>query len=114
MTPIGAKLRPLPLNSWVASRPRLRRQIAELVNRYPVVSVVATAGSGKTTAVTDALASTKRPVAWLTLDDTEEAAGRLLVHLQHAAAIAVPELPPVVEEALAAGVPHIEAAGYLA
>ena len=114
MTPIGAKLRPVPLNSWVASRPRLRRQIAELVNRYPVVSVVGTAGSGKTTAVTDALASMKRPVAWLTLDDTEEAAGRLLVHLQQAAAVAVPDLPPVVDDALAASLPHVEAAGHLA
>src|ERR1700758_879866 len=114
MTTIGAKLRPLPLNTWVASRPRLRRQIAQLVNGYPVVCVVGTAGSGKTTAVTDALASTKRPVVWLTLDGTEEAPGRLLVSLERAATVAVPQLRTTVEEALAAGVPHVEAAAYLA
>lgn len=114
MNPIGAKLRPMPLNGWVVSRPRLRRRIAELVDRYPVVWVVGTAGSGKTTAVTDALAALDRPVAWLSLDSTERAPGRLLVHLQQATAVVVPEVAATAEEALAAGVPHVEVAGALA
>ena len=74
----------------------------------------ATAGSGKTTAVTQALVARRRRVAWLTLDDTDSAAGRLVTYLEAALAAQAPSARGVATAALAARLPHTEAAGLLA
>jgi DNA-binding SARP family transcriptional activator len=95
-------------------RPRLERSLATLIERHPVVLVSATAGAGKTTAVAGAVRLVERPVAWLTLDRTDAAPGRLLTYLEAAVARPLPRVGGVARRALAAGIAHAEAAGLLA
>ena len=65
-------------------RERIDRLLANLIEDYPLVWVCATAGAGKTTAVTQAVPQLTRRVAWLTLDGTDAAAGRLITYLEAA------------------------------
>ncbi len=95
-------------------RERIDRLLAELLDSHPLVWVCATAGSGKTTAVAQALRLSERPVAWLTLDDTDAAAGRLVTYLEAALATQVEAARGVATRALAGKLPHTEAAGLLA
>ena len=95
-------------------RPRLDRLLAMLVERYPVVWVAATAGAGKTTAVVQAARAIERPVAWLTLDATDAAPGRLVTYLEAALTRAAPQVRGVGTGALARRIAHAEAAGLLA
>jgi len=88
--------------------------LAGLLARHHVVRVTATAGAGKTTAVVQAAARLERPVAWLTLDDTDAAPGRLLTYLEAAVAELAPAARDVATDAMAARIPHAEAAGLLA
>jgi ATP/maltotriose-dependent transcriptional regulator MalT len=78
------------------------------------VFVCATAGSGKTTAVARALEAIALPAAWLTVDGTDAAPGRLLMYLEAALAARVPDAHRVASTALRRRVPHREAAGLLA
>ncbi len=95
-------------------RPRLERLLAMLVERYPVVWVAATAGAGKTTAVVQAARAIERPVAWLTLDATDAAPGRLVTYLEAALTRCSPQVRGVGTGALARRIAHAEAAGLLA
>ncbi|MFF3462379.1 BTAD domain-containing putative transcriptional regulator [Streptomyces sp. NPDC001984] len=79
-----------------------------------MVNVFATAGAGKTTAVALAVSALDRPVAWLSLDGTEQAAGRLLVYLEAAVEGAVPSAADVASDALSSSLHIGEAAGLLA
>ena len=85
-----------------------------LVDRYPVVWVAATAGAGKTTAVVEAGRYIDRPIAWLTLDATDAAPGRLVTYLEAALTRRAPQVDGVGTGALARRIPHAEAAGLLA
>ena len=78
------------------------------------MGVWATAGAGKTTAVRQAVVGLGRPVAWLTLDPTDAAPGRLLVYLEAALRRGLPDFAGTTGEALAAGIIHAEAAAMLA
>ena len=111
---IQSKLAVPPLGERLAARPRVSGLVAELLERHPLVLVTATAGAGKTTAVVQAAALLDRPVAWLTLDDTDAAPGRLLTYLEAALARRAPAATDVATNALAARIPHAEAAGLLA
>jgi DNA-binding SARP family transcriptional activator len=111
---IQGKLVVPPLPERRVERPRLERSLAALIERHRVVVVSATAGAGKTTAVATALRLVERPVAWLTLDRTDAAPGRLVTYLEAALARPLPELSGVARRALSAGIPHAEAAGLLA
>ncbi|MGZ4304353.1 MAG: BTAD domain-containing putative transcriptional regulator [Solirubrobacteraceae bacterium] len=111
---IRRKITVPPLPERLVARERIERLVAELVEQHPTVWVVATAGSGKTTAIAQALAGTGRRVAWLTLDDTDTAAGRLLTYLEAALGAEVSGAQGVASQALAARLPHPEAAGLLA
>ncbi len=102
-----------PAPQRLVVRERINRLVADLVERHPLVWVCATAGSGKTTAVTEALPGLDRPAAWLTLDDTDAAAGRLVTYLEAALGSHVPSARGVATAALAARLPHTEAAGLL-
>ncbi|MGW1726443.1 BTAD domain-containing putative transcriptional regulator [Streptomyces sp. NPDC002306] len=79
-----------------------------------MVKVLATAGAGKTTAVVQALRDLDRPVAWVSLDGTEQAAGRLLVYIEAAVENMVPSAAAVASDALSSSLQIGEAAGLLA
>jgi DNA-binding SARP family transcriptional activator len=111
---IQSKLAVPPLGERLAARPRVSGLVAELLERHPLVLVTATAGAGKTTAVVQGAALLGRPVAWLTLDDTDAAPGRLLTYLEAALSRVVPAAGEVATNAMAARIPHAEAAGLLA
>lgn len=96
------------------ARERIDRLVLDLVAQHPLVWVCATAGSGKTTAVSHALEGQERRVAWLTLDETDSAAGRLVTYLEAALAAQADAADLVATRALAARLPHAEAAGLLA
>jgi len=98
----------------IVARARLSQRLRELLERHPVVTVFATAGAGKTTAVALTVRELDRPVAWLSLDGTEQAAGRLLVYLEAAVEGAVAAAAGVAADALGSGLQTGEAAGLLA
>jgi DNA-binding SARP family transcriptional activator len=111
---IRRKLAPPPLPRPRVERPRLARLLGALLERHRIVFVSATAGAGKTTAVVSALHDRMSDVAWLTVDRTDAAPGRLLAYLEAALALRLPHVAGVATEAMAAGLPHAEAAGLLA
>lgn len=111
---IQQKLEVPSLRDRVVERPRLGELIGSLVDQKRVVWVTATAGSGKTTAVVQALTAFARPVAWLTVTETDAEPGRLLTYLNAAVARRVPRVDGLVASALAGGLAPGEVAGLLA
>jgi DNA-binding SARP family transcriptional activator len=109
---ITAKIRPPFAEGWV-ERPRPEALLSKAVESRRVVVVSATAGAGKTTLVAAVAQRVGRPAAWLTLDWTDTAPGRLVTYLEAALAVVVPRASGVAHEALAARIPHPEAAGLL-
>ena len=110
---IQSKLAPPPIAEDLVARPRLSTLIAELLVGHRVLTMFATSGSGKTTAVHAALRDHGRRFAWLTVDDTDTAPGRLLTYIEAALSSSVPEAAGVATRAIAAGEPHQAAAGLL-
>jgi DNA-binding SARP family transcriptional activator len=111
---IRRKLIPPVLGDAVVRRPRLTDLVCDDLAGSKVVTVCAAAGAGKSTAVAGAIDDIGRPLAWLTLDGTEAAAGRLLHYLEAAVRPHAPEAEGAATDALAAGLPVGEAAGLLA
>jgi DNA-binding SARP family transcriptional activator len=111
---IQGKLAVPSLPEQRVERPRVEGALAALAERHRVVVVSATAGAGKTTAVVAAVRALARPVAWLTLDWSDAAPGRLVTYLEAAFAQSLPHVRGTATAALAAGIPHGEAAGLLA
>jgi DNA-binding SARP family transcriptional activator len=111
---IRRKITVPPAPDRLVARERTNGLVRELIDGHPVVWVCATAGAGKTTAITQALADLGRRVAWLTLDDTDAAAGRLITYLEATIGAQVKSARGVATRALAARLPHTEAAGLLA
>src|SRR4029077_20703556 len=101
-TPVGA-----------VPRERLDALLCQLTEAHRVVAVTATAGSGKSVAVAHASRTFDRPVAWLSVDASDAAPGRLVTYLEEALAQQLPSVRGIATGALAAGVPHAEAAGLL-
>jgi ATP/maltotriose-dependent transcriptional regulator MalT len=101
-TPVGA-----------VPRERLDGLLSQVVDAHRVVAVTATAGAGKSVAVAHASRRFNRPVAWLSVDATDAAPGRLVTYLEEALAQQLPSVRGIATGALAAGVPHAEAAGLL-
>src|ERR1700756_4430760 len=99
-TPVGA-----------VPRERLDGLLCQLIEAHRVVAVTGTAGSGKSVAVAHASRKFDRPVAWLSVDATDAAPGRLVTYLEEALAQQLPSVRGIATGALAAGVPHAEAAG---
>lgn len=111
---VRGRVQPPPLAAALVSRPRLQRVIGQLLEDFRIVSVTASAGAGKTTAVLEAARAAERPVAWLSADATDAATGHFLVYLEAALASQVPGIQDVVTSAMAAGMPHAEVAAMLA
>lgn len=121
MGPVGApkllvagKLRAPPGPARLVERPRVEGLIAAMVERYPALFVIATAGAGKTTALARAARLVDRPLAWLTVGDGDVAAGRLLEYLDAAISKHVSNVEGLARSALAAGISQDEVAGLLA
>jgi ATP/maltotriose-dependent transcriptional regulator MalT/DNA-binding SARP family transcriptional activator len=111
---IQSKVRVPVVPDTFVDRPRLRGLLARLIAERRITVVSATAGAGKTTAVVSATETLGYPVAWLSVDRTDAAPGRLVTYLEAALTQRLPGLAGVATEALAAGIPHAEAAGFLA
>ena len=111
---IRRKIVPPPLPDSVVPRRRLETLLTGLLDQHRLVFVYASAGAGKTTAILQAAQRLHRPLAWLDLDATDVTTGRLLVYLEAALAVHVPEVAGVAAAALAAQLPHAEVAGLLA
>ena len=103
-TIIRRKLAPPSLGRCLVERDRVTDLIHARLRRANVLTVYAAAGSGKTTAVAMSLRGLGRPVAWLSLDGTESAAGRLLLYIEAAVAPHAPEASGAATDALAAGI----------
>ncbi|HWU09289.1 MAG TPA: hypothetical protein VN520_23390, partial [Streptomyces sp.] len=97
----------------VVARPRVEQRLGELIARHRLVLVVGTAGSGKTTAAAASVGHLHQPVAWLSVDDTDVAPGRLVTYLDAAVAHALPGMTGIAVNAMSGNVPHAEAAGLL-
>jgi len=110
---VAGKLRIPSAPGRLVARPRVEGLIAGLIERHPVVLVTATAGAGKTTAVSQAARVLDRAIAWLTLGDGDVAPGRLLEYLAAAISAHVPSADGLARSALAAGIPHDEVAALL-
>jgi ATP/maltotriose-dependent transcriptional regulator MalT/DNA-binding SARP family transcriptional activator len=110
---IQAKVRPPPSPEGEVHRPRVEDALATLIERHRTVVVSATAGAGKTTAVAAALRRLARRVAWLTLDWTDTAPGRLVRYVEAALGGTLPAVSRVASDALSARIPHPEAVGLL-
>jgi ATP/maltotriose-dependent transcriptional regulator MalT len=111
---VRGKLTPPTLPERFVPRPRLADLIARLLEGHRMLLVRGTAGSGKTTAIAEAIRDGDRAVTWLTLDETDAAPGRLITYLEAALGTARPAVSGVGTGALAMGLPHTEAAGLLA
>jgi DNA-binding SARP family transcriptional activator len=98
----------------VVKRERVESLIQRAVAQDALLTVTGAAGSGKSTAIAAALRDSGRPVAWISLDSSERAAGRLLLYLEAGVSRHAPEAEGVATDALAAGLPVAEAAGLLA
>jgi LuxR family maltose regulon positive regulatory protein len=77
---IRTKLRLPFIRPGVVPRSRLQDQVIQGL-RGPLVLITAPAGFGKTTLVGSCLAATGMPVAWLSLDQNDNQAGRFLTYL---------------------------------
>ncbi|WP_433782121.1 winged helix-turn-helix domain-containing protein [Actinomycetospora sp. CA-101289] len=110
---VQAKLAAPDLDDRLVPRPRLDADIAHLLDRHPVLVVAAVAGAGKTVAVAQALRARGRPVAWVRLDTSDRAAGRLVVYLEAAIARHHPAVAGRASAALRDGAPTTDAAALL-
>lgn len=110
---IQSKLVPPPLPEHLVTRPRLNALIGDLLAGHAILTVYATSGAGKTTAVHEALSDGEHRLSWLSVDDTEAAPGRLLTYLEAALGRSVPAAAHAATDALASGAPLAEAAGML-
>ena len=111
---IRRKISPPSLGPLVVRRRRVENLIIKLVDQHRLVCVYASAGAGKTTAILQAADRSQRKLAWLDVDTTDAATGRLLVYLEAALSPQVPAVAGVATSALAAQIPHAEVAGLLA
>jgi LuxR family maltose regulon positive regulatory protein len=80
---LEARLTPPRLRSGAVARPRLLEQLHGL-REVPVVLVVAPAGYGKTTLLTQYVAQDPRPCAWLSLEPAHDDPIALLTHVAYA------------------------------
>jgi ATP/maltotriose-dependent transcriptional regulator MalT len=111
---IRRKITPPLLDASVTRRPRVEALLTRLVEQHRLAFVYASAGAGKTTAALQSADHLARPLAWLELDATDVATGRLLVYLEAAVARQVPEVRGITSGALGANLAHAEVAGLLA
>lgn len=111
---IRRKITPPSLRDRLVPRARLEGTLAESIRRDDVVVVSASAGSGKTVATMATTQKMERPLAWLTVDHSDAAPGRLVTYLEAAMSRVAPETEDVATRAMRMGIQHTEAIGLLA
>jgi DNA-binding SARP family transcriptional activator len=110
---IKSKLAVPALPDNFVERVRVDELLTRLIDTRALIIVSATAGSGKSTAVVSALSKLDCDTAWLTVDRTDAAPGRLVTYLEVVLAERRPALAGIATNALAGGIPHPEAVGML-
>ena len=105
---LSSNIRIPPLQQELVPRPRLVEKIRQGATRK-LTLVSAPAGFGKTTLLSSWAAGHPGPVAWLSLDASDNEPGRFLGYLIRALAEAAPALSPAVTEAVQAATAQAEA-----
>ncbi len=111
---IRSKTRIPALAQVVIARERVVGTLARAAEGHRVLEVVASAGSGKTTAAVQFLASRDGPRAWLTLGEADGSPGRFVTYLAAALDDVVPGASEQTQARLAAGVSPADCAAMLA
>ena len=95
-------------------RPRVQKILEDALDKSTVVVVSAGAGTGKSAALAEAVNDLDRPIAWLSVDTSDQAPGRLLAYLEAAMCIGDEDASEgLVAAGLAANIPPTEVAGLL-
>ncbi|MCX2933749.1 hypothetical protein ORI20_26105 [Mycobacterium sp. CVI_P3] len=100
-TMIRQKVVPPGLPATAIARPRLDELYTWLLEEHDALAVFATAGSGKTIQAQLFAAREQWPLAWLTLDEADGSASRMLSYLARALRPYVPGIEAVLESAFA-------------
>ena len=111
---IRSKTRIPALAQVVIARERVVGTLARAAEGHRILEVVASAGSGKTTAVVQFLTSRRGPRAWLTLGEADGSPGRFVTYLAAALDDIVPSASEQTQARLAAGVSPADCAAMLA
>ena len=77
---LRTKLHPPFIRIGLIDRPRLRQQIIQGLT-YPLTLIIAPAGFGKTTLAVSCIAGSQKPVAWISLDQSDNQTGYFLRYL---------------------------------
>lgn len=91
---IRSKIREPAVGGDFIERPRVLGELGAAAQGRRILLIVASAGSGKTTATVQFLETRPGPRAWLTLADTDDSPGRLVTYL----AAAVESIDPAASE----------------
>ncbi len=110
---VRSRIRIPALAPAVIPRGRVVGELAREAEGRRVLKVVASAGSGKTTAVVEFLASRPGPRAWLTVGEGDGSPGRFVSYLAGALDAIDPEASAGTAGLLAAGVPPADCAAIL-
>lgn len=111
---IRSKTRVPAVGDSVIERGRVTDALERAARGRRVLQVVASAGSGKTTAVVQFVTSRPGPVAWLTLGEADGSPGRLVTYLAAAVERIDPGAPARTQSMLARGVAPADCAALLA
>ena len=113
-TLIRSKTRVPVIADGAIERGRVRATLDDAARGRQILQVVASAGSGKTTAVVQFVASRPGLRAWLTLGEADGSPGRFVTYLAAAIGSIEEEAPARTRELLAGGVPPADCAAILA
>lgn len=111
---IRSKTRVPAVADAVIERRRVTDVLARAAHDRRVLQVVASAGSGKTTAVVQFIASRPGPQAWLTLGEADGSPGRFLTYVAAAMGGIDPGAPEQVQAMLARRIAPADCAALLA
>ncbi|WP_319449736.1 MULTISPECIES: hypothetical protein [unclassified Mycobacterium] len=112
--PSDRKFRRPELPEWVVERDRINRLLADAFDRYDVVELASSAGSGKTVAAELFVQTTEFPTAWLNLDSADRSGARLVTYLAAALEGIDATVARVAQDALRGGSTAPEAAAVVA
>ena len=113
-TLIRSKTRVPAIADEAIERVRVRVALDDAARGRQILHVVATAGSGKTTAAVHFVASRPGPHAWLTLGEADGSPGRFITYLAAAIGSIEQEAPVETQALLAGGLPPADCAAILA